>query len=128
MAAATPATGAGPRPLLTDVGPVGIKVPRDASGTFEPQIVREWQWRLTGVEVRVLALSVKGLMYGEIAARVAEVCGADVSEQTISTIAGQVLDGVAGWRGRRLGCVYPVLFVGAACFIRHSVGGGCNRP
>ena len=36
--------------VLTDVGPVEVKVPRDTAGTFEPQIVRKRQRRLTGVD------------------------------------------------------------------------------
>jgi transposase-like protein len=47
--------------VLTDVGPVEVKVPRDVEGTFEPQIVRKRQRRLTGVDEMVLSLSAKGL-------------------------------------------------------------------
>ncbi|MDP9612902.1 hypothetical protein JOF35_005179 [Streptomyces demainii] len=36
--------------VLSDVGPVELKVPRDTAGTFEPQIVRKRQRRLTGVD------------------------------------------------------------------------------
>jgi Transposase, Mutator family/Helicase associated domain len=46
--------------VLTDVGPVEVKVPRDVAGTFEPQIVRKRQRRLTGVDEMVLSLSAKG--------------------------------------------------------------------
>ncbi|QKZ18139.1 IS3 family transposase [Streptomyces chartreusis] len=35
--------------VLTDVGPVEVKVPRDAAGSFEPQIVKKRQWRLTAI-------------------------------------------------------------------------------
>jgi transposase-like protein len=61
--------------VLTDVGPVEVKVPRDVAGTFEPQIVRKRQRRLTGVDEMVLSLSAKGLTHGEIAAHLAEVYG-----------------------------------------------------
>ncbi|MFI6493304.1 transposase [Streptomyces sp. NPDC050564] len=33
----------------TEVGPVRVEVPRDREGTFEPQIVREWQRRLLAI-------------------------------------------------------------------------------
>ncbi|MGW1811928.1 IS256 family transposase, partial [Streptomyces sp. NPDC002078] len=99
--------------VLTDVGPVEIKVPRDTSGTFEPQIVKKRQRRLTGVDEMVLSLSAKGLTHGEIAAHLAEVYGAEVSKQTISTITDQVMDGMAAWQSRPLDRVYPVLFVDA---------------
>ncbi|MFI6661666.1 transposase, partial [Streptomyces sp. NPDC050523] len=76
--------------VLTDVGPVEVKVPRDTAGTFEPQIVRKRQRRLTGVDEMVLSLSAKGLTHGEISAHLAEVYGAEVSKQTITTITDKV--------------------------------------
>ncbi|WP_229882054.1 IS256 family transposase [Streptomyces alanosinicus] len=99
--------------VLTDVGPVEVKVPRDTSGTFESQIVKKRQRRLTGVDEMVLSLSAKGLTHGEISAHLAEVYGAEVSKQTISTISDQVMDGMAAWQSRPLDRVYPVLFVDA---------------
>src|SRR5690349_25153683 len=47
--------------VLTEVGPVDIAVPRDRDGTFEPQIVKKRQRRLSGVEDMVISLSAKGL-------------------------------------------------------------------
>jgi transposase-like protein len=61
--------------VLTEVGPVEIAVPRDREGTFEPQIVKKRQRRLTGIEDMVISLSAKGLTTGEIAAHLAEVLG-----------------------------------------------------
>ena len=88
--------------VLTDVGPVEIVVARDRDGSFEPQIVRKRQRRLTGVEDMVLSLSAKGLTTGEISAHLAEVYGADVSRQTISTITDKVMDGMVEWQNRPL--------------------------
>ncbi|MEV3927497.1 transposase [Actinomadura coerulea] len=88
--------------VLTDVGPVEVRVPRDTGGTFEPQIVRKRQRRLAGVEEMVLSLSAKGLTHGEISAHLAEVYGAQVSKQTISTITDKVMDGMAEWQNRPL--------------------------
>ncbi|WP_240436934.1 IS256 family transposase [Streptomyces sporangiiformans] len=99
--------------VLTDVGPVEVKVPRDVAGTFEPQIVKKRQRRLTGVDEMVLSLSAKGLTHGEISAHLAEVYGAEVSKQTISTITDKVMDGMAEWQNRPLDRFYPVLFVDA---------------
>jgi putative transposase len=36
--------------VLTEIGPVEIEVPRDTESTFEPQIVKKRQRRLTGVD------------------------------------------------------------------------------
>ena len=97
--------------VLTDVGPVEVGVPRDRRGSFEPQIVRKRQRRLSGVEDLVLSLSAKGLTTGEISAHLAEVYGAEVSRQTISTITDKVMDGMAEWQNRPLDRVYPVVFL-----------------
>ena len=73
-------------------------MPRDRDSSFEPKIVAKRQRRLTGVEDMVISLSAKGLTHGEIAAHLAEVYGAEVSKQTISTITDRVMDGLADWR------------------------------
>jgi putative transposase len=113
--------------VLTDVGPVEVKVPRDVAGSFEPQIVRKRQRRLTGVDEMVLSLSAKGLTHGEISAHLAEIYGAEVSKQTISTITDQVMDGMAEWSNRPLDRVYPVLFVDAIN-VKIRDGKVANRP
>ncbi len=93
--------------VLTDIRPVEISVPRDTDGSFEPQIVKKRQRRLTGVDEMVLSLSVKGLTHGEISAHLAEVYGAEISKQTITTITDKVMDGMAEWQSRPLDCVSP---------------------
>lgn len=99
--------------VLTDVGPVEVKVPRDVAGTFEPQIVRKRQRRLTGVDEMVLSLSEKGLTHGEISAHLAEVYGAEVSKQTITTFTDKAMEGMAERQSRPLDRVYPVVVVDA---------------
>ncbi len=50
--------------VLTEIGPVEIEVPRDTNGSFEPQIVKKGQRRLTGIDEIVLSLTAKGLTTG----------------------------------------------------------------
>jgi transposase-like protein len=57
--------GTRPKTVLTEsTEEVGIEVPRDRAGTFEPQIVKKRQRRLTGVDEIVLSLYAKGLTTG----------------------------------------------------------------
>ncbi len=81
--------------LLTDVGPVSIDVPRDRNGSFEPQIVKKRQRRLSGVDEMVISLTAKGLTTGEVSAHMADVYGAEVSRDTISRITDRVIDEMA---------------------------------
>src|ERR1700755_2758721 len=75
--------------VLTEIGPVEIEVPRDTNSSFEPQIVKKRQRRLTGIDEIVLSVTAKGLTTGEVAAHFADVYGAKVSEDTISRITRQ---------------------------------------
>ncbi len=113
--------------VITDVGPVEITVPRDRDGSFEPKIVKKRQKRLTGVDEMVISPAAKGLTTGEISAHLAEVYGAEVSRQTISTITDKVMDGMAEWQNRPLDPVYPVIFIDAI-HVKIRDGKVANRP
>jgi putative transposase len=113
--------------VLTDVGPVEIDVPRDRESSFEPRIVAKRQKRLTGVDEMVISLSAKGLTTGEISAHLAEVYGAEVSRQTISTITDKVVEGMTEWQNRPLDVVYPVVFIDAI-HVKVRDGQVANRP
>lgn len=113
--------------LLTEAGPVDIEVPRDRDASFQPQLVAKRQRRLTGLDDLVISLSAKGLTHGEISAHLAEVYGAAVSKQTISTITDRVLDGLAEWQSRPLDPVYPVIFIDCIN-VKIREGQVANRP
>ncbi|WP_370447544.1 IS256 family transposase [Kitasatospora sp. SolWspMP-SS2h] len=113
--------------VLTEVGPVEIDVPRDREGSFEPQLVRERQRRLSGVDEMVLSLSARGLTHGEVSAHLADVYGAEVSKQTISTITDQVIEGMTEWQNRPLDPVYPVVFIDCV-HVKLRDGQVANRP
>jgi transposase-like protein len=113
--------------VLTDIGPVEVAIPRDRDGTFEPQIVRKRQRRLGGIDGLVISLSAKGLTHGEIAAHLAEVYGASVSKQTITTITDRVIESMSAWQNRPLDRVYPVVFIDAIN-VKIREGNVANRP
>jgi putative transposase len=113
--------------VLTDVGPVEITVPRDRNSSFEPKIVAKRQKRLTGVDEMVISLAAKGLTTGEISAHLAEVYGAEVSRQTISTITDKVIEGMVEWQNRPLDPVYPVILIDAI-HVKIRDGQVANRP
>jgi putative transposase len=113
--------------VLTDVGPVQVDVPRDRDASFEPKIVAKRQKRLGGIDEMVISLAAKGLTTGEISAHLAEVYGAEVSRQTISTITDRVVEGMVEWQNRPLDPVYPVIFIDAI-HVKIRDGQVANRP
>lgn len=72
-------------------GEVEIDVPRDRESTFEPQIARKRQRRLTNMDEIVLSLYAKGMTTGEISAHFADIYGASVSKETVSRITDKVV-------------------------------------
>ena len=120
--------GARSKTVLTEAsGQVGIEVPRDRQGTFEPQIVRKRQRRLTGVDQMVLSLYAKGLTTGEISAHFAEIYGASVSKETISRITDKVIEEMTDWCNRPLDRVYAAVFIDAV-MVKVRDGQVANRP
>jgi putative transposase len=119
--------GSRSKTLLTEVGEVEIEVPRDRDGSFEPQIVKKRQRRLSGVDELVISLAAKGLTTGEIAAHFAEVYGAEVSRDTISRITDRVLEEMVAWQSRPLDELYPVIFIDAIQ-VKIRDGQVANRP
>ena len=72
--------------LTETTGSVELDVPRDRAATFEPQIVKKRQRRLSGVDEVVLSLYAKGLTTGEISAHFAEIYRASVSREGLAPV------------------------------------------
>src|SRR6185312_10852951 len=99
--------GSRPKTVISDAaGEVAIDVPRDREGTFEPQIVKKRQRRLTDVDEIVLSLYAKGLT-------TVEIYGASVSRETISRITDTVVAEMQDWAARPLDGVYMAVFIDA---------------
>jgi putative transposase len=105
--------GATSKTVQTDLGPVEIKTPRDREGSFEPQLVRERQTRLAGLDDKVLGLYAGGMTVRDIAAHLSELYGTEIGRDTISRITDAVLEDVAAWRTRPLDAVYPIVYFDA---------------
>jgi putative transposase len=120
--------GTRPKTVLTEAtGQVQIEVPRDRDGSFEPQIVKKRQRRLTGVDEIVLSLYAKGLTTGEISAHFAEIYGASVSKETVSRITDKVIEEMTNWANRPLDGVYAAVFIDAIV-VKVRDGQVANRP
>ncbi len=120
--------GSRPKTVISDAaGEVAIDVPRDREGTFEPQIVKKRQRRLTDVDEIVLSLYAKGLTTGEISAHFVEIYGASVSRETISRITDTVVAEMQDWAARPLDGVYMAVFIDAI-MVKVRDGQVANRP
>ncbi|ALL85866.1 transposase (plasmid) [Pseudonocardia sp. EC080619-01] len=120
--------GSRSKTVLSDAaGDVEIDVPRDRASTFEPQIVKKRQRRLTDVDEVVLSLYAKGMTTGEISAHFADFYGAAVSKETVSRITDKVVAEMNDWVGRPLDSVYAAVFIDAV-HVKVRDGQVANRP
>jgi putative transposase len=113
--------------LLTEIGGIDLEVPRDRSGSFNPQIVRKGQTRLDGFNDRIIALYARGLTTRDIRAHLREMYDLDVSPDLISRVTDAVLDELQEWQSRPLDRVYPVVFIDAL-MVKIRDGVVANRP
>ncbi len=109
------------------VGEVVIDVPRDRDGSFDPQIVKKRQKRLSEVDEVVLSLYAKGMTTGEISAHFEEIYDASISKETISRITDKVIAEMQEWSSRPLDAVYAAVFIDAIV-VKVRDGQVANQP
>lgn len=103
--------GYSPKRLKGQHGEVLIEAPRDREGSFEPQIVRKEQTRLTQMDDQILTLYAKGLSTRDIVDAFKEMYDADVSATLVSKVTERVLDEIYEWQSRPLDAVYPIVYL-----------------
>ncbi|VAW49821.1 Mobile element protein [hydrothermal vent metagenome] len=92
-------------------GEVEIDIPRDRNGTFEPQLIRKGQTRLTEFDSQIHSLYAKGMTTRDIEETFKEMYGAQVSAALISRVTESVLEKVHEWQSRPLDEVYPIIYL-----------------
>ena len=96
-----------------EFGQAEIAVPRDRSGTFEPQLIQKNQTRFDGFDSKILAMYARGLSTRDIQAQLQELYGVEVSPTLISNVTDAVIDEVRIWQSRPLDRVYPIIYLDA---------------
>lgn len=97
--------------LKGDHGEIEIDTPRDRDASFDPQIVRKGQTRITGMDDQILSLYAKGMSTRDIVAAFKEMYGAEVSAGLVSKVTNAVIDQVVEWQNRPLEAVYPIVYL-----------------
>lgn len=100
-----------PKTLKGNFGEVDINTPRDRNSTFEPQLIKKGQTRVTDFDQQILSLYAKGMSTRDIADAFKEMYGADVSHALISRVTDAVMDEVNAWQTRPLDEIYPILYL-----------------
>jgi len=97
--------------LLSDDGEIELNTPRDRENTFEPQLIKKHQTRITQMDSQILSLYAKGMTTREIVATFKEMYDADVSPTLISKVTDAVKEQVTEWQNRQLDALYPIVYM-----------------
>ncbi|TYL42683.1 IS256 family transposase [Dickeya sp. ws52] len=107
--------------VLCDDGEIELSTPRDRENTFEPQLIKKNQTRITQMDSQILSLYAKGMTTREIVSTFKEMYDADVSPTLISKVTDAVKEQVTEWQNRPLNSLYPIVYLDCIVVkVRHS--------
>jgi len=109
--------GYGEKTLHTSYGDVGVKIPRDRQGEYEPKLVSKHRTMLNEeVEKKIISMYAKGMTTGDMEAHVRDLYGIDISDSTISRITDKIMPIAKEWQNRPLDSIYAVVFMDGVHF------------
>lgn len=110
-----------PKNIKTKFGNIPLEIPRDRNGQYEPQIVKNYETSINGLEEQIIALYSKGMSTRDIEAHINDIYGVDVSPSLISKITDKLLPQISEWQSRPLERVYPIVYLNAIHFkVKHE--------
>jgi putative transposase len=119
--------GTSAKTVLTDIGAIGLDIPRDRNGTFDPQLVPKHARRLEGFNQNIVHLYARGLSTRDIRRELARMYGVEVSPALISRVTDGIVDELNEWQVRPLDAVYPILYIDALVVKVRTQGTVVNR-
>jgi putative transposase len=99
--------------VASEVGDVGLAIPRDRDGSFTPTLVPKGSRRLGGLDDMIISLYAGGMTVRDIQHHLATTIGTELSHETVSNITDAVLEEVVQWQKRPLEELYPIVYLDA---------------
>ncbi len=118
-----PRNGYSSKTVLCNNSEIELNTPRDRENTFEPQLIKKHQTRITQMDSQILSLCAKGMTTREIVATFKEMYDSDVSPTLISKVTDAVKEQVTEWQNRQMDTLYPFVYMDCMLskFIRMTV-------
>ena len=99
--------------VVSSMGEIGLDIPRDRKGEFEPQIVKKNQTDISNIEDQVLSMYAKGMTTRDISDHLKTVYGVEASAEMISKMTDRILPIAKEWQNRPLDRKYAIVFMDA---------------
>ncbi len=71
---------------------MGLSIPRDWTGTFDPALIGKYQRRFSGFDEKIISMYARGMSTREITGHLRELYGIEVSADLISTVTDAVIE------------------------------------
>ena len=113
--------------IKSDFGQVGISIPRDREGSFEPRIIKNYENDISGIEEQIIGMYSKGMSTRDISSHINSIYGIEVSHSLVSKITDRVLPLAKEWQNRALDTIYPIIFMDAIHYKVRTEGRIVNR-
>ncbi|EFM3921049.1 IS256 family transposase [Escherichia coli] len=106
--------GSGKKTIKAPTDTFELATPRDRNGTFEPQLVKMYQTKLSDdIERKIIRLFALGMSYQNISREIEELYAFSVSTATISAVTDKVIPELKQWQQCPLEKVYPFVWLDA---------------
>ena len=106
--------GSSTKTVKSPSGSFELNTPRDRAGSFEPQLIKKNQTKLTDeIDRKILSMFALGMSYQDISSHVSEMYGLDVSHATISSVTDKLIPELKEWQQRPLDSHYPFVWLDA---------------
>lgn len=99
--------------LRSEYGEIGIDIPRDRKGEFEPQLIKKHQTELKGLDGQIISMYAKGMSNRDIEDHIRDLYGLEVSPTLISKITDRIVPEIREWQSRPLKGIYAIVFFDA---------------
>ena len=86
--------------VKTQLGEVEVKIPRDRSSEYEPQIIGKYNRNADGMEEKILALYACGMSQRDISEQIKNLYDVEISPELVSKISEKIMPEVTAWQTR----------------------------
>ena len=106
--------GSSSKSMKSDSGNFELNTPRDRAGSFEPQLVKKHQTKLTPeIDRKVLSLFSHGMSYRDIQHHIQDLYGIEFSIATLNSVTDQLIPLLKEWQNRPLESHYAIVWMDA---------------
>lgn len=100
--------------VKSSVGQFELETPIERSGSFEPQLVKNNQTKLTAeIDQKILSMFALGICYRDIRSHVQQMYGIGISKTTITGVTDKIIPELKPWQCRSLDTLYPFIWLDA---------------